>query len=245
MLGFDLAQGVGSAQGVGGASKTGHCAEGAPAETLARCLAPPRPVRRIAALSRRCPPARASAAGPPVNGALSVLRLPVRLSVECPGATVQIGARGRLPLDPGARRVVTAENQAWLEIDAADRLAADAVHPHHLAAFRGEQSRALSDGSGRVVAGPLGLAGVPGDNKLLCLSVAQTHLAANQLAAVGKVAGGQLGVVVIEPVDFVQGGLSGRGRPSSRARALVDNFSQKGSPLHLRTTSGTSLMGFI
>ena len=75
----------------------------------------------------------------------------------------------------------------------------------------------VTGSSGRVVAGPLGLAGAPGDNKLLCLSVAQTHLAANQLAAVGKVAGGQLGVVVIEPVDFVQGGLSGRGRPSSRA----------------------------
>ena len=130
---------------------------------------------------------------------------------------MHIGTCGRLLLDQDGRRFVIAENQARFEIDAAARLAVDALNPHHLAAFRSEQSRALSDGSGRVVAGPLGLAGVPGDNKLLCLSVAQTHLAANQLAAVGKVAGGHLGVVVIEPVDFVQGGLSGRGRPSSRA----------------------------
>jgi hypothetical protein len=114
---------------------------------------------------------------------------PICLSVDCPGAAVQIGARGRFLLDPGARRFVMAENQARPEIDAADRLAVDAVHPHHLAAVRDEQPPPLNEGSGRVVAGPLDLAGAPGDDKLLSLSVAQRHLPQSELAPAGKVAG--------------------------------------------------------
>lgn len=109
--------------------------------------------------------------------ALSVLRVPVRLSVECPRAAVQTGARDRLLFDPGARQFVGAEHHERLEIDAGDRLVVDAEHPHHLVAVLSEQAPALAEGFKGVVAGPLDLAGVPGDDQLLGLSVGQARLA--------------------------------------------------------------------
>jgi hypothetical protein len=48
---------------------------------------------------------------------------------------------------------------------------------HHLVAVLGEQAPALAEGLNGVVAGPLDLAGTPGDNRLLGLSVAQRRLA--------------------------------------------------------------------